>query len=104
MKIDWLKYKALYFLISGTMIVISIFSIAKYRFNLGVDFTGGVVAEYKFEQTVSTEDITHNLEASDIELSSIQKVGENSYLFRFGNISDEQLSKAEEVLGKDYKF
>lgn len=41
---NWLKYSPLYFAISILFISISIFSIAKYGFNLSIEFTGGTVS------------------------------------------------------------
>lgn len=46
--INWMKYRFLYLTISGIVILTGIFSIFKWGFNVGIDFTGGVVASYKF--------------------------------------------------------
>lgn len=43
-----MKYRWLYLLISGIVIISGVFSILKWGFKIGIDFTGGVVAEYKF--------------------------------------------------------
>ena len=43
------------------MIVVSLFSIAKFGFNKGVDFVGGTSIEYKVENGLSTEDISNEL-------------------------------------------
>lgn len=45
---NWMKLRWLYLLISGTVIIAGVFSMIKWGFNIGVDFTGGVVAQYKF--------------------------------------------------------
>ena len=47
--INWMKYRWLYLLISGTFILAGVFSMIKWGFKLGVDFTGGVVAEYRLK-------------------------------------------------------
>lgn len=47
--INWLKYRAIFFTISLIFIGVGIFSIIKWGFNVGVDFTGGIVAEYQFK-------------------------------------------------------
>src|SRR5688572_31643980 len=44
---NWMKYRPLYFLVSLTVIGVGVFSMIKWGFNVGVDFTGGIVAEYK---------------------------------------------------------
>ncbi len=45
--INWMKHKSIYFGISGVILFICIFSLFKWGLNLGIDFTGGVVTEYK---------------------------------------------------------
>lgn len=104
MKINWLKYKIIYFSLSGFLILISIYSILTWKFNLGVDFTGGAVIEYKFNNDISTEEISRALTDNNIEVTAIQKVGTGNYLFRFGNISDEEIGRFEEILGTKAEF
>lgn len=43
----WMKYRFIYFAISGIFLTAGIFSLFKWGLNLGIDFTGGVVAEYE---------------------------------------------------------
>ncbi|AKM82948.1 hypothetical protein A2422_03165 [Candidatus Woesebacteria bacterium RIFOXYC1_FULL_31_51] len=45
---NWMKFRLLYLIISLVFLVSGTFSLIKWGLNLGVDFTGGVVAEYKF--------------------------------------------------------
>lgn len=46
--IDWIKFRWLYLLISGTVIICGFISIAKWGPKFGVDFTGGTLIEYQF--------------------------------------------------------
>jgi preprotein translocase subunit SecF len=46
--IDWMKYRWLYLVISGTVILSGVFSLFKWGLKYGVDFTGGTLIEYKF--------------------------------------------------------
>jgi preprotein translocase subunit SecF len=43
----WMKYRLVYFLLSTILLVSGIFGLVRWGLNLGIDFTGGVVAEYK---------------------------------------------------------
>ena len=45
---NWMKYRWLYFLISGLALTVSIYSIAIWRFKFSIDFTGGTRVEYRF--------------------------------------------------------
>lgn len=66
--IMWMKYRPIYFAISLLVLSVGIFSMVKWGFNVGVDFTGGIVAEYKFNE------------------------GENK-VFRYGQLSNEESDK-----------
>ncbi len=45
--INWMKYRPLYFAISGIVIALGVFSMLRWGFKVGIDFTGGSVLEYK---------------------------------------------------------
>lgn len=47
--IAWMRYKAIYFVISGILLSVATFSLFKWGLKLGIDFTGGVVVEYQLE-------------------------------------------------------
>ena len=42
-----MKYKFIYFAISAIFLIAGTFSLVKWGLNLGIDFTGGVVTEYR---------------------------------------------------------
>lgn len=42
-----MKYRFLYFALSGVLITIGVFSLVKWGLNLSIDFTGGTVVEYE---------------------------------------------------------
>lgn len=80
---DWLKYKRIYFVISAIALATGMFSLLKWGVNLGVDFTGGAKLEYKLSKPVSEEEISDSFKNQGIELSSIQKSGDTTYIFKF---------------------
>ena len=45
--INWMKLRSLYFMISLIFVGAGVFSLFKWGLNLGIDFTGGVVADYR---------------------------------------------------------
>lgn len=45
--IEWMKYRWFYFLISSLVIGVGVFALFKWGLKVGIDFTGGVIAEYK---------------------------------------------------------
>ena len=88
--IDWMKYRKIYFAISGVLILLSVYSLFNWRLKLGVDFTGGALAEYKIEGDFSTENISSTLKEKEIDVASVQNLGESKYLFKLPPLSQEQ--------------
>jgi preprotein translocase subunit SecF len=80
--IDWMKYRWLYALISGMVIAVGIFGLIRWGLVFGVDFTGGSIAEYKFEKPPSEEAAIQEIEKAGTKVFSVQKTDQNSYLFR----------------------
>ncbi|HEY2007920.1 MAG TPA: protein translocase subunit SecF [Rhizomicrobium sp.] len=50
--VDFVKYRFVAFAIDGLLVVVSVISIFWHGFNLGIDFTGGVLMEVKAPQVV----------------------------------------------------
>ena len=100
--IDWMKYRVVYLIISGSMILFGIYGLVFWGLKPGVDFTGGTIVEYKSDSPISTEEATQKLNEQDIHVSSIQIVGQNRYLFRLPPITQEEKDKLTESLSKDF--
>lgn len=62
----WMKYRFIYLIISGVFLFAGIFSLFKWGLNLGIDFTGGVVTEYKLENG--------NIETKKFAIKSNQEI------------------------------
>ncbi len=96
--IDWMKYRLVYFLISGVVILAGIFSLAKWGLKLGVDFKGGAMLEYKFSNSISTEKAVSEIEKNGISITSIQVTGANNYLLKLPSISASEKEKIQNLL------
>jgi len=93
-----MKYRHLYAFISGTVIIVGIYSLITWGFNLGIDFKGGALVEYKIEKEISTEEATNKLEEKGVEVTSIQKIGSDSYLFRLESIDSQKREDVKSIL------
>lgn len=85
--IDWLRYKKIYFSVSASLIIICIAALFTWGLKLGVDFRGGTIIEYKITKEISTEEATKKIEDAGLEVTSVQRTGEGTYLFKFPPIN-----------------
>jgi len=88
--INWMKYRWLYLLISGTVILSGIFSLFKWGLQIGVEFKGGTLIEYRLNKYLATDKIGQVVKQNGIELVSIQKTATNSDLLELGQVSGTQ--------------
>ncbi len=89
-------------LISSVIIAIGIINLATNGILLGVDFTGGSLIEYHFDQEISTEKATQKIEELSISVGSIQKTGNSSYLLKLSPVERKQTEQIQEVLKKEF--
>ena len=97
---DWLRYKKIYFIVSVFMVGISVYALTTWGLELGLDFTGGSNAEYRFETAISEADVTNKLNEAGVDVSSVQSTQNNSYLFKFPPLDTEKRQKVKEVLNE----
>lgn len=98
--INWMKYRLVYLAISGIVIGVGVFSLIKWGFKLGVDFTGGSLLEYQIEKPISTEEATNLIEKAGVSVTSIQQTGEKNYLLRTPPLELTQKDKVRAVVEK----
>lgn len=87
---DWMRYKLIYFTVSGVMIAVGLYGLIFWGLPLGVDFRGGTIIEYKFEKEISTEELTKGLETGGVSVSTIQSTGPRTYLIKLPLVNEEQ--------------
>jgi preprotein translocase subunit SecF len=101
---DFLKYKNLYFLISGSLIVTSIISLSMWKLQLAIDFTGGSLIELQFEQTPDITQIREILNPSTIQSNNaitppaIQTAQNNKIIIKTEPITQEQVNEIQRIL------
>jgi len=79
---NWMKYRLVYFVISATIIGAGLFAYVKWGLNIGIDFKGGTIVEYKFEAEVKEERLKELFEATQLPTNSIQKTSDKTYLVK----------------------
>ncbi len=90
------------FLFSGLLIVASIVFIGIWGLKLGIDFTGGVLIEVKFQQDVSKDQVAESIK--DLELASllIQPAENNSFIIRYQSEENKLNPEVETILKEKY--
>lgn len=94
---DWMRYRKIYFLLSFLVIGVGIISLSKWRLRLGLDFTGGTIAEYKFTKEINTDEVEKGIKEKGLNLSSIEKIDEK-YLIRLAPIEGKDKETLEKSL------
>lgn len=99
---NWMRFRPLYFLISGLLLVLALASIFTWGFKPSIDFTGGTVVEYRFsderrEFRFGPEFTQENAENFAVELE--EKHGERPAILRFETVGP---AFSQEILQKTY--
>lgn len=83
---QWMKFRPLFFLISGIGLFLSLYSILTWGLRPSIDFTGGTVIEYKFTSETSPDLLKTILEvkAKDYEYKDITALSDTNIQLRFG--------------------
>jgi len=101
--IDIMSKKIWYFAFSTLIITPGIISLFVFGLNFGIDFTGGTLLEYEFKQEVERSEIKDTFLEADVEVSSIQKTSQNSYLIRSKPLVDDQVKAVQVKLNEKYE-
>lgn len=84
------KQRKILYIFSAVVLAVSVFGVAAYGFQLGVDFSGGAILEVEFlRERPEISAIEEKLALSGITSFRIQPSGEQGLIIRVGNISNE---------------
>ncbi len=90
MYFNFLKYRKIYFIFSGVIIIASLASLFIFGLKPGIDFTGGSILEieYKVERP-SNQEIKESLVEIDLAEIYLQPADQKGVIIRMENISEE---------------
>lgn len=98
-----MKFRPIFFLLSFSLIVISIYSIVTWGFRTSIDFAGGTIWEIQ-TPVASADDLRQIFADSELE-NSINELPESRYLLKFENISQEKRQELEgKIMEKDPEY
>lgn len=96
----WMKFWWLYFIISALIIIPGIFSLIRFGLKPSIDFTGGAILEYRFNNNFDSKKISEILSGEKISFNSIQISGQNTYLLRLPPADNNQAAAIKSALTK----
>ncbi|TSC87118.1 MAG: preprotein translocase subunit SecF [Parcubacteria group bacterium Gr01-1014_8] len=92
-------YRNVFFAITGLFVVVSIAAVLIFGLKLGTDFTGGVLAEARYENSrPSVEELSVSLREAGYSGFAIREAKDNGYIVRAGNISSEMRASLPQTL------
>jgi preprotein translocase subunit SecF len=100
--INWMKFKWLYFFISALVIIPGLVSLFVFGLRPSIDFTGGTLLEYRFNQEINPQEINNLLQEKDYEVYSVQVSGEKSYLLRMPALEKEKALEVSNLLAEKF--
>jgi preprotein translocase subunit SecF len=101
MNINFLKYSKIYYIFSGLLTLLAIFSVSFFGLKFGIDFLGGSILEIDFENRPDNKIIQEKLIDLNLGEIVVQPTGNNGIILRMTEISEEihqqVISKLQEI-------
>ncbi|MBM7556277.1 protein translocase subunit SecF [Halanaerobacter jeridensis] len=100
---DIIAKRKLWFIISGVLLVIGIVAILTQGLNLGIDFTGGTIMQFSFDEQVPNSEIREILSDSGITKDSVvQQTENNGVQFKTAKLSQDQVVNIQNKIEEKY--
>ncbi|MFH1840930.1 MAG: protein translocase subunit SecF [Candidatus Shapirobacteria bacterium] len=91
-----MRFKWLYFLLSGLVIVPGLISLLCFGLRPAVDFAGGSLLEYRLEEAVEADEVGEKLKS--FEIKSIQLTGNKTVLLRLATMDKDGAVEIKRIL------
>lgn len=95
---DLMRYKIFYFLLSLLMILPGVYFLTTSGLKMGIDFTGGVLLEYKLEKPVDKDELQKIISDQGIEVGQISESGDNVYIIRTKSVETDEVNSLKKNL------
>ena len=84
------KYRKLFFALTGAIVLISLGSLIFFGLHPGTDFTGGTLAEIRYSaERPDPNALTISLNSAGLKGYSLREASSNAYILRAGSLSNE---------------
>ena len=103
MDVDIIGKRKIWFAISGVLLVIGIIAMLTQGLNLGIDFTGGTIMQFSFDEQVSNSEIREVLSEVGIDKESVvQQTENNGVQFKTAKLSQDQVVAIQDEIEARY--
>ena len=102
MQIQIVKYRKLWYAISGAIVLVCAISIAMFGLKLGIDFTGGSLLQVSFPNPVVTTELQSNVEKLGYKDVVVQATENNGALIRMQSLDETKHQELLKALKKTY--
>lgn len=103
---DILGKRKIWYTLSLTVIIVGLIFLFTNGINFGIDFQGGTLLEFKFDQQVTNDQVRSVLEkiniAKDSQIRQTREEGINGVMIRTRELSSEQIVKVQEGLTESF--
>lgn len=90
MKLSIVKFRKVWYIISGAIAGICVLSIAVFGLKFGIDFTGGSLLEINFPNVISTSELRSQVEKLGYKSVIVQSTQNNGALIRTESLDETQ--------------
>lgn len=105
MSVDFLRYKKVYFFLSGILVLASLTSLLVFGLEPGIDFTGGSILEIGYlGDRPSIVEIRESLSVLDLGELNIQPTGDKGMILRMQDITEKTHQEVISVLSQRYEI
>lgn len=99
---DFMRYKLWYFALSLVLILPGLYFLLSSGLKFGIDFTGGALLEYHFQQGINKDDLRKNITDLGVEVGQIIESGDNTYIIRTKPLPQEKINDVKKILSEKY--
>lgn len=98
----FLKYKKYYFIFSGALLALSIFLLAYFGIDFGIDFVGGNMIRYEYKESrPAMEEIAPKLAPLGLRNFSFRTMGEKGIIIKIKEIDEKTKSELYYLFSQD---
>ncbi len=85
-----IRNRKIFFIFSGILVVLSLGAVLLWGLNFGIDFTGGSITEVSYVERPDKAELEKRLTAVPIGSFSLRPSGDNNYILRTRDLTEEE--------------